>query len=74
MVDPRQRLLLLLGRAMERNAYVRLAKIGRKKHFGDRGTADPGVFQLVADQLFEFFTQAFGDAFVPMGVHVFRKQ
>jgi len=59
---------------MERNAYVRLAKIGRKEDFGDGGAAHPGVFQFVTDQLFQLFPEAFGDAFVPMGVHVFRIQ
>ena len=74
MVDPLQRVLLLLGRSMERNAYVRLAKIGRKEDFRDGGAADTGVGQLVTNQLFQLFTQAFGDAFVPMGVHAFRIQ
>src|SRR5689334_11206618 len=51
-----------------------LAKIGRKKDLGDRSAADPRVSQFVTDQFFQLFTEALGDAFVPMGVHVFRIQ
>ena len=53
---------------------MRLAKIRRNKDFCDRSAAHPGVGQLITDQLFQLFPEAFGDAFVPMGVHVFRIQ
>ena len=51
-----------------------MAKVGRNQDFGDRRAAHPRVGQLVTDQLFQLFPEAFGDAFVPMGVHVFRIQ
>lgn len=70
MIQRGQRLFLLLGRALQRQPHVSMAKIRRKMRFSDRSTPDAGVGQLVSDQLFEFFADTFGDAFVAVGVQV----
>ena len=72
MVDPGQSKLLFSGRSVQRDPDVSLAKIRRKKDFRDRSAADPWVGELVTDQFLKFLAEAFGDAFVPMGVHAFQ--
>src|SRR5580765_5132306 len=74
MINPGQSFFLLMRRSMERNADVSLAKIRRNEDFRDGSAAHPRVGELVTDQLFQLFPEAFGDAFVPMRVHVFRIQ
>jgi len=74
MIQGRQRLILLFRGALERNTYVGMAKVGRKKGLRDGGAAYSRVGEFVTDQLFQLFADAFGDAFVPMGVHIFRIQ
>ena len=49
---------------------MRVAKIGRNKHFGDSRGAYAGVGELVANQLLQFFAKAFGDAFIAVRVQV----
>jgi hypothetical protein len=55
---------------VQQNPDVGLAKIRRKQGFGDVHPADPGVFQFVADQLFQLLAHVFSHALMPMGVHV----
>ena len=49
---------------------MRVAKIGRNKHFGDSRGAYAGVGELVADQLLQLLAKAFGDAFIAMGIQL----
>ena len=72
MMQSLQRLLLLRRRSLERNADVRMAKIWRKESFGDRNATDSRVFELVINELFQLFTDAFGNALMPMRVHDFQ--
>src|SRR5580704_17835742 len=74
MIQRRQRLILLFRGSLERNTYVSMAKVGRKKSLRDGSAAHSRVGEFVADQLFQLLADAFGDAFVPMGVHIFRIQ
>jgi hypothetical protein len=52
-------LRLFLRRSMQQNSDMSLAKIWRKEGFCDVDGAYSGVFQFVANQLFEFFAHAF---------------
>lgn len=61
--------LFLLG-PFERQANVRLAKIGRKEDLSHRGTAHAGIRHLIADQLFQFLSDVFGQAFSAMGSQI----
>ena len=54
-----QCLRLFLRRSMQQNSDMSLAKIWRKEGFCDVDGAYSGVFQFVANQLFEFFAHAF---------------
>lgn len=61
---------LLLRRTCQYEANVRAAKVWRKVDFGHRGWPDAGIRHLIADQLVEFFANAFRDAPGPMRVQV----
>ena|SRR5689334_9491627 len=74
MMYRRQGLLLLLRRSLKGNTNVGVAKVGRKEDLGDRSRTNPRVGELIADHFFQFFTDTFGNAFMPMGVHNFRIQ
>jgi len=48
---------------------MRVAIIRRNVYLGHRNLPDPGISQFVVNQFLEFLVDAFGDAFVPVGVH-----
>ena len=59
---------LLFRRTREYQTDVRTAKIRRKQHFRYGRWAHPRVRHFVADQLFQFFANAFRDTLGAMGV------
>ena len=55
-------------RAFQRQMDMGVTMIGRKIHVANGHAADAGVGQLVADQLLEFFAEAFRKTFIAVGI------
>ena len=64
--------LLLARISLKSDPDMSVPIVGRDVHLGDRRAADAGVGQLIADKFVELFTDAGGDALVPMRVHTLR--
>src|SRR5579871_4622915 len=62
---------LFLRGAAQQELDVGMAKIGRNMNFSDVGGADARVGHLIADQLFQFFANAFRDTLGSMRVQVY---
>lgn len=70
MFDGSQRGRLLLRSTLQKQPDVGTAKIRRNMDFADGCGADPGVSQLVIDQLVQFLAETFRDAFIAVRVQV----
>lgn len=70
MFERIQRVFLRLLRSAQGQLDMGVAKIRRNVCLRDRNIPDAGVGQLVSDDLFQFFPDAFGDAFVAVGVQI----
>lgn len=65
-----QRSGLFFGRTGEDQADMRSAKIGRKMNLRDSDRTYPRIGHFVPDQLFQFFTNAFRDAFCAVRIQI----
>jgi len=60
--------LLLFDAAFQGQMDVGVTVIGGKMDLRDAHSADAGIGQLIANQLLEFFAEAFRKPFITMGV------
>jgi len=70
VIQSRKRGGLLIGRSHQHQEDQGMAMIGRKMHLGNGRRTDARVGHFVADQLFQFFANTFGEALIAVGVQV----
>jgi hypothetical protein len=63
---------LFFYRAFQSEVDMRMAMIGRKIDLSNGHVADARVRQLIVDQLFQLFAEAFRKPFITMGVQRFQ--
>ena len=65
-----QRAGLFLGRSGKDQADMRMPEVGRKMNFRDGDRSHARIGHFIPDQLFEFFANAFRDAFCTVRIQI----